>query len=110
MSKRPFLVVRAHVNPDVLDEFERWYYEVHLPSMLKIPGIVAAFRLQSPRSGPNWLVVFKFADEAIVQEAFGSKEAEKARSDWERWLPYVSEVSVEVYSPLIALPAYRHWN
>ena len=30
VSKRPLLVVRAHVNPDVLDEFEQWYQEVHL--------------------------------------------------------------------------------
>ena len=110
MSKRPLLVVRAHVNPEVLGEFEQWYLEVHLQTMLKIPGIVAAFRVQSPRSGPNWLTVFKFASEAMVQQAFASKEAEQARRDWERWLPYVSEVSVEVYTPLMALPAYRHWN
>jgi hypothetical protein len=54
--------------------------------------------------------VFKFSSEAMVQQAFASKEAEQARRDWERWLPYVTEVSVEVYTPLMALPAYRHWN
>ena len=110
MSKHPFLVVRAQVSPEILDEFEQWYRQVHLQTMLKIPGIVAAFRVQSPRSGPNWLTVFKFANEAIVQQAFASKEAEAARRDWERWVPHVSEASVEVYTPLMALPAYRHWN
>jgi hypothetical protein len=110
VSKRPFLVVRAHVNSEILAEFEQWYRQVHLHTMLKIPGIVAAFRVQSPRTGPNWLAVYQFASEAMVQQAFASKEAEQARRDWERWLPYVSEVSVEVYTPLMALPAYRHWN
>jgi hypothetical protein len=110
VSKKPLLVVRAQVNLEILDEFEQWYRQVHLHSMLKIPGIVAAFRVQSPRTGPNWLALFKFANETMVQQAFASKEAEEARRDWERWLPYVSEVSVEVYTPLMALPAYRHWN
>jgi antibiotic biosynthesis monooxygenase (ABM) superfamily enzyme len=110
VSRKPLLVVRAHVNPEMMDEFERWYHEVHLVSMLRIPGIVAAFRIRSPRTGPNWLAVFKFVDESVVQKAFASSEAEQARRDWERWLPYVSEVSVEVYTPLMALPAYRHWN
>ena len=110
MSKRPFLVVRAHVNAEILDEFEQWYREVHVHTMLKIPGIVAAFRAESAHGGSNWLTIFKFSSETMVQQAFASKEAEQARRDWERWLPYVSEVTVEVYTPLMALPAYRHWN
>jgi hypothetical protein len=28
------------------DEFERWYDEVHLPDMLKVPGFVAAQRFR----------------------------------------------------------------
>jgi len=104
------LVVRAHVNPDVLAELERWYLQVHIHNMLKVPGVIAAFRLRSQRSGPNWMTAFRLADESVIRKAFASAEANKARQDWERWLPYVSEVTVEVYTPLIALPAYRHWN
>lgn len=110
MSIRPLLVVRAQIDPAVFEEFERWYQREHLHHMLKIPGILAAFRVSSPRSSPNWMTIFKFSGEAAVQEAFSSAEAERARQDWDRWLPHVSEVTVEVYTLLRPLPAYRHWN
>lgn len=110
MSTCPFLVVRAHVNPEVLAELEQWYLQVHIHNMLRIPGIVAAFRLRTLRTGPNWMTAFRLADESVIQKAFASTEANEARQDWERWLPYVSEVTVEVYTSLMSLPAYRHWN
>ena len=39
-----------------------------------------------------------------------SPQAEVARQDWERWLPHVSELTVEVYARLSPLPTYHHWN
>ncbi len=110
LSTRPLLVIRAQVSPEVFAEFEQWYLREHVHQMLQIPGIVAAFRFRSPHGSPNWLTVFKFSGEAAVQEAFASPKAEAARQEWERWLPHVSEVTVEVYVTLRALPAYRHWN
>ncbi|MGQ9571642.1 MAG: hypothetical protein ACUVV3_00410 [Dehalococcoidia bacterium] len=110
MGSKPLLVVQAHIDPSVLPEFERWYARVHLRHMLNIPGITAAFRAHSSRSGPNWTTVFTFSDEAAIQKALASKEAAHARQDWERWLPHVSEVSVEVYATIRPLAAYRHWN
>lgn len=110
MGNKPLLVVQAHIDPDVLPEFERWYLGMHLHHMFKIPGITAAFRARSSRPGPNWMTVFMFSDEAIIQKALASREATQARQDWERWLPHASEISVEVYAGLRPLPAYRHWN
>jgi hypothetical protein len=78
--------------------------------MFKIPGITAAFRVHSPRPGPNWITVFELADESIIQKALASREAAQAREDWERWLPHASDISVEVYAVLKPLPAYRHWD
>lgn len=110
MGNKPLLVVQAHINPEVLPDFERWYLQVHLRHMFKIPGITAGFRVRSSRPGPNWMTVFTFSDEAIIQKALASKEANQARQDWEPWLPHASEVSVEVYAALRPLPAYRHWD
>jgi hypothetical protein len=42
--------------------------------------------------------------------AFQSDAATRARQDWERWMPHVSELSVEVYASLGPLPGYHHWN
>ena len=110
MNSRPLLVVQAHIDPDVLPEFERWYLGTHIHNMFKIPGITAAFRAHSARRGPNWVTVFMLSDESVLQKALASKEAAQARQDWQRWMPHVSEVSVEVYAALRPLPAYRHWN
>ncbi|KPK46224.1 MAG: hypothetical protein AMJ77_06265 [Dehalococcoidia bacterium SM23_28_2] len=110
MNDKPVLVVQAHIDPDILPDFEQWYLRVHLRNMFKIPGISAAFRVHSSRPGPNWMTVFLFSDEAVIQKALASKEASQARQDWERWLPHASEISVEVYASLRPLPAYRHWN
>jgi hypothetical protein len=110
VNDKPVLVVQAHIEPDILPEFERWYLRVHLRNMFKIPGITAAFRAHSRRPGPNWLAIFTFSDESVIQKALASKEAAQARQDWERWIPHASDISVEVYASLRALPAYRHWN
>jgi hypothetical protein len=110
VGNKPLLVIQAQINPEILPEFERWYLKVHLRHMFKIPGITAGFRARSSRPSPNWMTVFTFSNEAIIQKALSSKEANQARQDWEPWLPHASDVSVEVYAALRPLPAYRHWD
>lgn len=110
MSARPFLVIRVQIDPAVLEEFERWYRQEHLHNMLSLPGVVGAYRLNTARSGANWVAIFKFASEEALQESFNSAEATRARQAWQRWLPYISEISVEVYTSLGTMPPYHHWN
>lgn len=107
MSKRPFLVIRAQIDPSQLEDFEQWYREVHLPNVLKIPGIVGGFRCW-PRSGyPNHFALYKFRDDSVIEAALGSPEALRARASWSRWTAYVREMSVEVYAQLApTLPLY----
>jgi len=94
----------------MMDEFVKWYEDVHLPHVMEIPGITKAFRSTCHRRGVNWTALYELKDDAAVQPAIASKEAERARQEWERWLPHVSELSVEVYAALGALPGYHHWN
>lgn len=107
---RPYLVVRASIEPSVMGEFVSWYESEHLPHVMEIPGIVRAFRSNCARRGVNWTALYELADDASIQRALASGEADRARSDWERWLPHVSELSVEVYASLGPLPGYHHWN
>ncbi len=58
----------------------------------------------------NWTALYELADHGSIQVAFTSGEAERARQDWERWLPHVSDLSVEVYASLSPIPGYEHWN
>lgn len=93
-----------------MDEFVRWYRQVHLPHVLAIPGIERAFRSNCHRKGINWTALYELKDEASVHTAITSTQAERARQDWERWLPYVQDLSVEVYASLMPVVAYHHWN
>lgn len=93
-----------------MDEFQRWYTEVHLPHVLEIPGIVRAYRTNWGRGSVNWTAVYEFDSEASVQGAIASPQANVARQDWQRWLPHVSELTVEVYANLSPLQTYHHWN
>ncbi len=109
-GKRPFLLVRAQVDPEVLPEFDRWYRAIHLNIMLQVPGVVSAYRLRAQRAGPNWVALYKLASEAAIEDLFNSSQAQQARIEWQRWMPHINELSVEVYTTLGALPAYHHWN
>jgi hypothetical protein len=109
-GSKPYLVVRANLDPEVMGEFEQWYTRTHLPHVLDIPGIVRAYRSDWSRGSANWTALYEFADEAAVQDAMASAQARVARQDWERWLPHVSELTVEVYASLTPLPTYEHQN
>jgi len=38
MSK-PYMVVRASIEPSMMEEFVRWYEREHLPHVMKIPAL-----------------------------------------------------------------------
>jgi hypothetical protein len=107
---RPFLVVRASIDDTMMDEFVAWYVKEHLPHVLAIPGVVRAFRSNCRGRGINWTCLYELAENASVQTVIASSEADRARRDWERWLPYVADLSVEVYAPLSPLSGFHHWN
>ena len=49
MSSSPdcLLIVTAHIDPEVEDEWNRWYDEVHLPDALACPGVFSGRRYVS---------------------------------------------------------------
>ncbi len=110
LGSKPYLVVRASLDPSVMDDFERWYRDTHLQHVLDIPGIVRAYRSDWRRGKANWTALYEFDSEDSVQGAVTSPQARVARLDWERWLPHVSDLSVEVYASLAPLPTYHNRN
>lgn len=110
LGTKPYLVVRANLDTSVAEEFERWYRETHLPHVLDIPGIVRAYRSDWSRGSANWTALYEFDNDESVEDAIASPQARVARQDWERWLPHVSELTVEVYASLAPLPTYEHRN
>ncbi|WP_026400549.1 DUF4286 family protein [Actinomadura rifamycini] len=59
MPKRTILHVESGpAGPDVADEYNRWYDEVHIPEMLAIEGIVAA-RRYAPVDGDTYIAHYE---------------------------------------------------
>ncbi len=110
VAVQPCIVVRAFIDPALMNEFDHWYREVHLPHVREIPGVVAAYRVTANRKNTNWTAIYTLSDDTQVQGTLTSAEAERARQDWERWLPVISDFSIEVYAGLGPIPIYQHYN
>ncbi len=111
LNPHPSLWVRVQIEPGAMDEFEAWYREVHLPHVLGIPGIVRGRRVRGAHDpAGTHLMMFEFADNAAVQPALSSDEAQLARRDWDRWRARLQELSAELYTPLGPIDTYHHRN
>ena len=103
------MVVRSAVAAAVQDRFRHWYTSVHIRDVLSIPGVDSyAFVTGLPRN--RMITVYQFSDELAVQAALNSPQAFYARGTWEQWRQHLQELSVEIYAPLSASVAVRHWN
>ena len=96
LMTHPIMIVRARLDPTVLQEFEDWHRQTHLPHVLEIPGIVSAFRVRGsdPIAGAH-LMGYTFEDESVVQGALSSEEAQVARRDWDHWTELRGTVSTD---------------
>lgn len=102
MNMQPALVVRARLPATLLDEFHAWSCAKHIPAVLAIPGIVAAYQLRSPHELPGThVLLFAFEDPAAVGPAMASTEAQHARENMEQWLDRLLELRVEIYAPVL---------
>lgn len=111
MNQRPTLWVRARISPALMDEFEAWHAQTHLPHVLDIPGIVRARRVRGAHDlAGTHLMMFEFVDDSAVQPALASQEAQRARQDWDRWRADLQELSIEIYAPLGPIDTYHHRN
>ena len=102
------MLVTAYVDASAQREFDAWHRDVHLPRVLRIPGIVTGTRLSAPPFGPNYAALYVFADDAALRTALASAEAQEARGDWERWAGSVRDLSVQFYTQFTAgRPLFR---
>ena len=102
---RPFILVRARPKPEAAERFGRWFREVHLPDVWKIPGIAD---IRSGRtSAGTWLGIYTFESTETVQATLGSPEAAYARGTWEQWAPDLEELQIEMFASLGALPIFQ---
>lgn len=87
MSPLPehILVVRATVDAEVEDEWNRWYDEKHLPEILGCPGFEHAARYVTQTSGKReYITLYGLTSpEAMRSEEFNT------RRGWEQFAGHV---------------------
>ena len=75
-SDTPWLyIVHTDIPDDIVDEYNAWYDEEHLPRLVTVPGVVRARRYTVVSGNPRYLTAYELTD----PDAFESPEGLKAR-------------------------------
>lgn len=68
MVERPqgLLHVMMDVDPEHEEEFNRWYWEEHIPERLALPGFISARRFVAKAGEPKYLVIYELESVAAL--------------------------------------------
>jgi heme-degrading monooxygenase HmoA len=89
-DKRVVNVVGVECSTEVEEKFDKWHEEVHIPLLLKFPGLLAVtrYRMTESRSGavveadyPKYLAIYEFKNEEAFKEYNNSKAYLEARAE-----------------------------
>jgi antibiotic biosynthesis monooxygenase (ABM) superfamily enzyme len=77
MSPDHILIVRATVEPDHDEEFNRWYNQEHIPDVFElIPGCLGAarYRVLDGDGSHQYMALYPFESEAALRSALHGSE------------------------------------
>lgn len=76
VTDAPWLyIVHTDIPDDIVDEYNAWYDEEHLPRLVTVPGVPRARRYTALDGNPRYLTAYELTD----RDAFSSPEGLKAR-------------------------------
>jgi len=64
---RGIFMVYVDIDPQHVQEFNKWYNEEHLPELLSVPGILSAARYEAVKGGPQYLACYELESVAVMQ-------------------------------------------
>jgi hypothetical protein len=98
LKKHILLFVRIDVEPECEEEFNRWYNEEHIPTLLKVPGVLWAKRAINTGKGPKYIAVYEH-ENIDVQNSEAYRKA--AQTEWTRRIePHLLKREREIYELL----------
>ncbi|MEO7726681.1 MAG: hypothetical protein ABIS45_05465 [Burkholderiales bacterium] len=68
-------IVHTDIPDDIVDEYNEWYDNEHLPRLVTVPGVVRARRYAAVGSSPKYLTAYELTD----KDAFESPAGLQAR-------------------------------
>lgn len=97
-KKHILLIVRIDVEPEMEGEFNRWYNEEHIPTLLKVPGVLWAKRAINTGKGAKYIAVYEH-ENIDVQNSEAYRKA--AQTEWTRRIePHLLKREREIYELL----------
>ena len=68
-------IVHTDIPDDIVEEYNAWYDEEHLPRLVTVPGVIRARRYSATSGNPRYLTAYELTD----PNAFESPEGLQAR-------------------------------
>jgi len=104
MENKPFLnIVTTSCQPKDVEEFNKWYNEVHIPMLLKFKRLKGAARyrvLGDPINKPRFMAIYRFDSDKDFETFEKSPEAaaasEERRERWGNKIELISRVQCEL--------------
>jgi antibiotic biosynthesis monooxygenase (ABM) superfamily enzyme len=94
-NNRAIVVISTDCSPEMEQQFNDWYNNVHIPMALKYPGMLKASRYQLSSTNSqrkSYLTIFEFRDDKAMQAFPGSPEVAAAKEEmqqrWQDNLPF----------------------
>lgn len=77
-------VVKATITPEREDEFNSWYNDVHIPDVLRFPGVVSARRYRSlvGEEKFQYMAVYEFKDQETLERFLDSDHLKQLAADY----------------------------
>jgi hypothetical protein len=106
------LIVKLDVDPEVEEEFNRWYDTEHVPMFLKVPGVLSARRavrsqaeitgFEIHREGPKYITIYEYSSAAVMNQ---KRYMDVLQTEWAKKLqPHIKNFSLTLYE---LLPKYH---
>ena len=58
-------MVRMDVDPGVESDFNAWYNDEHIPALLQVPGVIAAYRYESVEGTPKFVAIYEMESPSV---------------------------------------------
>ena len=62
---RYLYIVAMDVDPNKETLFNKWYNEEHVPALLKVPGVLGAYRYVSLEGGPKYMAIYELDNPSV---------------------------------------------
>jgi antibiotic biosynthesis monooxygenase (ABM) superfamily enzyme len=72
-------IVAMDVDPDKETRFNEWYSEEHVPALLKVPGVLGAYRYVSLEGGPKYIAIYELDNPSVRASEAWKKAVEMTR-------------------------------